>query len=73
MDISDDNKIEEKKIEENPMKIPGKAVQLIDEKPFKSNDEMPEAELYFGGEREPESERDLRLIKICQQEEMKRL
>jgi hypothetical protein len=34
---------------------------------------MPEAELYFGGEREPESERDLRLIKICQEEEMKRL
>lgn len=53
--------------------LPGKAIQIIEEKPFKSNDELPESELYFGGDKEPESERDLRLIKICQDEEMKRL
>lgn len=74
MDFSDDaEKKEDKKPEENSKKLPGKAVQMIDEVPFKTNNELPEAELYFGGDREPESVRDLRLMKICQQEEMKRL
>lgn len=59
-------------------KIPGKAVQLIDnnvveEKPFVTNDDLPEAELYFGGEFENDSEHHQRMIKLSQQEEMSRL
>lgn len=46
---------------------------VVEEKPFKSNDELPEAELYFGGEKETESEHDLRMIRISQREEMSRL
>lgn len=57
--------------------IPGRAVlienKVVEEKPFLTNDELPEAELYFGGEKETESEHDLRMIKISQQEEMSRL
>lgn len=84
LDFSDDNepKKEEENSSENPPNkktLPGKAVQITEEKPFMSNDELPEAELYYGGElgddKEPESEteRDMRLMKICQAEEMKRL
>lgn len=67
-----DNKIKEKC-------LPGKAVlienKVVEEKPFKTNDELPETELYFGGEneRETESEHHLRMIRISQQEEMSRL
>lgn len=85
MDFSDDNETAQKveNSSENAIQkktLPGKAVQIVadEEKPFKTNDELPEAELYFGGEvgdKEPESEseRDMRLMKICQDEEMKRL
>lgn len=71
---------EEKK--ENPDEkkekpVPGRAVlienNVVEEKPFKTNDELPEAELYFGGEKETESERDIRMIRISQLEEMSRL
>lgn len=59
------------------MKIPGKAVlienHVVEEKPFATNDELPEAELYFGGERESDSEHHLRMIRLSQQEEMSRL
>lgn len=85
MDFSDDNETA-KKVENSSENathkkpLPGKAVKIVEEeeKPFKTNDELPEAELYYGGElgdKEPESEseRDMRLIKICQGEEMKRL
>lgn len=60
-----------------PTKVPGRAVlienKVVEEKPFITNDELPEAELYFGGEKETESEHDLRMIKISQREEMSRL
>lgn len=60
-----------------PVKVPGRAVlienKVVEEKPFLTNDELPEAELYFGGEKETESEHDLRMIKISQREEMSRL
>lgn len=66
---------EEKKETTKP--IPGRAVlienNVVEEKPFKTNDELPEAELYFGGEKETESEHDLRMIRISQREEMSRL
>jgi hypothetical protein len=72
-----DNKSSEIKDQNTPMKIPGKAVlienKVVEEKPFKTNDELPEAELYFGGERETDNEHHLRMIKISQQEEMARL
>lgn len=74
---SRDNNNGEKKDQVSPRKLPGKAVlienKVIEEKPFKTNDELPEAELYFGGERENDSEHHLRMIKISQQEEMARL
>lgn len=67
---SDNNKTKESR-------IPGKAVlienKVVEEKPFKSNDELPETELYFGGERETESEHHLRMIRISQKEELSRL
>jgi len=77
-DVGDANNNKETTAVAEPMKIPGKAVQLIDnnvveEKPFYCNDELPETELYFGGEKETESERDIRLIRISQREEMARL
>lgn len=57
--------------------MPGKAVlienKVIEEKPFITNDELPETELYFGGERETESEHHQRMIRISQQEELSRL
>lgn len=63
------------KIEPKP--IPGRAVlienKVVEEKPFMTNDELPETELYFGGERETESEHDSRMIRISQREEMSRL
>lgn len=45
----------------------------MEEKPFFTNDELPMTELYFGGEKETESEHDLRMIRISQKEEMSRL
>lgn len=67
--------MEEKK--ETPKALPGRAVlienNVVEEKPFKTNDELPEAELYFGGEKETETEHDLRMIRISQHEEMSRL
>lgn len=63
--------------ENNQSRIPGKAIlienNVVEEKPFKTNDELPETELYFGGEKETESEHDLRMIRISQQEELSRL
>lgn len=63
------------KIEPKP--IPGRAVlienKVVEEKPFMTNNELPETELYFGGERETESEHDSRMIRISQREEMSRL
>ena len=57
--------------------VPGRAVlienNVVEEKPFETNDSLPEAELYFGGEKETETERDLRIIHISQREEMSRL
>lgn len=57
--------------------IPGRAVlienKVVEEKPFLTNDELPEAELYFGGEKETETEHDLRMIRISQREELSRL
>lgn len=74
---TNDNKSNEKKDQNTPMKIPGKAVlienKVVEEKPFKTNDELPEAELYFGGERETDNEHHQRMIRISQQEEMARL
>lgn len=76
------NKFQSKLLEDpsekrEPAKVPGRAVlienKVVEEKPFFTNDELPEAELYFGGEKETESEHDLRMIKISQQEEMSRL
>lgn len=62
---------------EPPKNVPGRAVlienKVIEEKPFATNDELPESELYFGGEKETESEHDLRMIRISQREEMARL
>lgn len=46
---------------------------VVEEKPFETNDSLPEAELYFGGDKETETERDLRIIRISQREEMSRL
>jgi hypothetical protein len=67
----------EEKPEKPSKPLPGRAVlienNVVEEKPFKSNDELPEAELYFGGEKETETERDLRMIRISQREEMSRL
>lgn len=72
---SDDDKNLEPSKPSKP--IPGRAVlienKVVEEKPFLTNDELPEAEMYFGGEKETESEHDLRMIKISQQEEMSRL
>ncbi len=57
--------------------IPGKAVlienKVVEEKPFVTNDELPETELYFGGSKETESEHLQRMIRISQQEELIRL
>lgn len=70
-----DNKNSSK--ENQQSRIPGKAVLLennvVEEKPFKTNDELPETELYFGGEKETESEHDQRMIRISQREELSRL
>jgi hypothetical protein len=45
-----------------------------EEKPFLKNDELPEAELYFGGDKgETETEHDLRMIRYSQREEIERL
>jgi hypothetical protein len=70
-----DNKNSSK--ENNQSRIPGKPVlienNVVEEKPFKTNDELPETELYFGGEKETESEHDQRMIRINQQEELSRL
>lgn len=66
-----------KSIEKNGICLPGKAVliknDVIEEKPFKTNEDLPEAELYFGGERETESEHFQRMIRMSQKEEMTRL
>ncbi|XP_070495592.1 PRKCA-binding protein isoform X1 [Chironomus tepperi] len=74
---TNDNKSSEKKDQNTSMKIPGKAVlidnKVVEEKPFQTNDELPEAELYFGGERETDTEHHQRMIRISQQEEMARL
>lgn len=57
--------------------LPGKPVliknDVVEEKPFKTNDDLPETELYFGGERETESEHFQRMIRMSQKEEMTRL
>lgn len=70
-----ENKVREEK--KPTPSIPGRAVlienNVVEEKPFRTNDELPEAELYFGGEKETETERDLRMIRISQREEMSRL
>lgn len=47
--------------------------KVVEEKPFLTNDELPEAELYFGGEEETETDHDMRMIRISQREEMTRL
>lgn len=47
--------------------------KVVEEKPFMTNDDLPEAELYFGGEKETESEHESRMIRISQREEMSRL
>lgn len=69
--------LEAPEIKKEAAKVPGGAVlienKVVEEKPFITNDELPEAELYFGGEKETESEHDLRMIKISQREEMSRL
>ena len=69
--------LEETKEKREPKKIPGRAVvienKVIEEKPFSTNDELPQTELYFGGEKETESEHELRMIRISQREEMSRL
>ena len=61
----------------NEICLPGKAVliknDVVEEKPFKTNDDLPETELYFGGERETESEHFQRMIRMSQKEEMTRL
>lgn len=70
-------KMKRREKKEGAKPIPGRAVlienKIIEEKPFLTNDELPEAELYFGGEKETESEHDLRMIRISQREEMSRL
>jgi hypothetical protein len=70
----DNNKEHDKK--DGP-KIPGKAVlienNVVEERPFKTNDELPEAQLFFGGERESDDEHHMRMIRISQREEMARL
>lgn len=75
---SDSQQLSSKLLEEpKAERIPGRAVlianNVVEEKPFFTNDELPTAELYFGGEKETESEHDLRMIRISQREEMSRL
>jgi hypothetical protein len=57
--------------------VPGRAVlienNVVEEKPFSTNEELPEAELYFQGNMETEQDRDLRLMRVSQREEMTRL
>lgn len=64
-------------VKESPRPLPGRAVlienKVVEEKPFMTNDELPESELYFGGEKETETEHDLRMLRISQREEMARL
>ena len=47
---------------------------VVEEKPFYSNTDLPDAELYFGGDKgETDAEHDLRMIYYSQREEMDRL
>lgn len=56
---------------------PGRAVlienSVVEEKPFETNDELPETLLYYGGEKETDAEHEMRMIRISQREEMDRL
>lgn len=74
---SSENESETKSNDKNEICLPGKAVliknDVVEEKPFKTNDDLPETELYFGGERETESEHFQRMIRMSQKEEMSRL
>lgn len=58
-------------------KAPGRAVlienNVFEEKPFKTNDELPETSLYYGGEKETDAEHEMRMIRVSQREEMDRL
>jgi hypothetical protein len=72
-----DNAKSNETLKEPTRPLPGRAVlienKVVEEKPFMTNDELPESELYFGGEKETETEHDLRMLKISQREEMARL
>lgn len=77
LDITTESDNNSSSKENQQSRIPGKAVlienNVVEEKPFKTNDELPETELYFGGEKETESEHHLRMIRISQREELSRL
>lgn len=77
MNKSQSKLLEDSKERKEAVKVPGRAVlienKVVEEKPFLTNDELPEAELFFGGEKETESEHELRMIRISQREEMSRL
>jgi hypothetical protein len=58
-------------VKEQLRPLPGRACKIVEQNPFKRNDELPETDLYFGGQ--SETEHDLRILKISQREEMARL
>lgn len=58
----------------NFRRLLGKEDKLKLDKAFPNVAELPEPELYFGGDKgETETEHDLRMIRVSQKEEMQRL